>query len=196
MDLAFLLILPAVLWVQSWHLLGSYSNPRTLGIVGAGIAIALLGIVLFQDNLGMAIVAPTGLLLAYSVVLSALVLLWAVYALLVAGVYLWGLDIRGLGFYSLFLGVATAIFAIYFFVGDRILDDGVVVEFSWLLGVVAILLAIMQALMFFYLAFIPRGQGEPSSSPMRTATGWVYLIFSSAIGILAALLLLGLNPVI
>ena len=48
MDLIFLLVLPGVLWVQSWHMLGFYTNPRTLGIVAAAVAIVLLGAVLFS----------------------------------------------------------------------------------------------------------------------------------------------------
>ena len=197
MDLMFLLVLPGLLWVQSWYLLGFYASARTLGLVGAAVAVVLLSIVVFQDKLPLIvnIDRPTDLLLAPSTPISIFILLWAVYSFLVAGVYLWGFDARGLGFYSLFLWVISGVFAVYFFVGDKLLD-GDAIAFTWLLGVVAILLAILAALQFFYSALLPAGQGESSSSTMRTATGWVYMIFSLAVAVLGSLLLLGLNPLL
>ena len=62
MDLAFVLVLSGLLWVQSWYLLGFYSNAKTLGIVAAGVAIVLFGIVLFQDKLPTAVITPPGAL--------------------------------------------------------------------------------------------------------------------------------------
>ena len=118
----------------------------------------------------------------------------AVYSALVAAVYLWGMDTRGLGFFSLLLCIISILFTAYFFLGGELLDSGDTNHVSWLLGVVAIMLAIMSALQFFYLGLLPRGQVEPPSSAMRTATGWVYLIFSTAIVVMGGLLLLGLNP--
>ncbi len=196
MDLAFLLVLPAVLWVQSWHLLGFYANPRTLGFIAVGVAIVLFGIVLFQDKLPMVIQAPAdlGAFMSPATAMSVFVLVWAVYSMLIAGVYLWSLDTRGLGFYSLLVWVVSVVFAIYFFIGDRILDSGEIIGYTWLMGVVAIMLAVLSALLFFYLALRPAGQGEPPSSGMRTVTGWFYLIFSIAMPVLGALMLLGLNP--
>ena len=198
MDLAFLLILPGLLWVQAWNFLGFYSNFRALGVTAGGVAIALFGVVLFQDNLPMGIDAPEGLggagFVEPAAALSVFILVWAVYAALVSGVYLWGLEARSLGFYSLFLAIISAIYAVYFFVGDRILDNGDIVQFTWLLGAVAILIGILAALQFFYLALRPAGQGEPSSSVMRTTTGWFYLVFSIAVAVLGGLFLLGINP--
>ena len=197
MDLILLLVLPAVLWVQSWHYLGFYSSSRTLGLTAATVAVVLLAVVLFQDKLQLVIGidGPTDLLLTASTPMSIFVLMWAIYSALVAGVYLWGFDARTLGFYSLFLWLVSALFAVYFFVGDRLLD-GEAIAFTWLMGVVSILLAVMAALLFFYLALLPQGQSEPPSSPLRTATGWVYLIFSVVVVVLGGLLLLGLNPLL
>ncbi len=197
MDLLFLLVLPGLLWVQSWYLLGFFTSARTLGLIGAATGVALLGIVLFQGNLPLVvnIDRPTELLLAPSTPMAIFVLAWAVYSFLIAGVYLWGFDARGLGFYSLFLWVVSALFAVYFFAGDRLLD-GEAIAFTWLLGVVAILLAILAAMQFFYLALLSADRGEPSSSLMRTSTGWVYMIFSVAVVGLGGLLLLGLNPLL
>ena len=194
MDLAFVLVLPGLLWVQSWYLLGFYSNARALGVTAAGVAIVLFGIVLFQDKLPTTVITPQGALLPVATTVSVFVLMWAVYSALVAGVYLWRLEGRSLGFYSLFLWVSSVIFAVYFFLGGEILDSGEINHVSWLLGVVAVLLAILSAMLFFYLSLRPIGQEEPSSSAMRTVTGWFYMLFSAVVAILGGMLLLGLNP--
>ena len=194
MDLAFLLILPGLLWTQSWHLLGFYSSTRALGIVAVAVAVGLLSIVLFQDKLELVSETPTGALLSVGTTTSIFILLWAVYAVLVAGVYLWGLDSRTLGFFGLSIGLLSALFAAYFFLGGELLENGDINHVSWLLGTASVLLAILAGLLFFYLAFRPPGQGEPPASTMRTITGWFYLVFSAAIAVLGGLLLLGFNP--
>ena len=195
MDIAFLVVLPAALSVQSWHLLGFYANPRVLGVTAGAVAITLLAIVLFQDKFGdLAVLTPSGALLDVNVPLSAFVLVWALYSALLAAVYIWGMDTKGLGFFSLFVCLVSILFAAYFFIGGEILDSGETNHVSWLFGTVASLLAVMSALLFFYLGLLPRGQVEPPSSAMRTTTGWVYLIFSTGIVVLGGLLLLGLNP--
>ena len=164
MDLIFLLVLPGVLWVQSWHMLGFYTNPRTLGIVAAAVAIVLLGAVLFQDNLGITPIypapgSPSGEFLTLESALSAFMLVWAVYSALVAGVYLWGLDTRSLGFYGLLLWIVSGVFAAYFFLGGELVGgDFEINSVSWLLGVVATLLAVLSALLFFYLTMQPASQ--------------------------------------
>ena len=126
--------------------------------------------------------------------LSAFILVWAVYASLVAGVYLWGLDTRSLGFYSLFLSIISILFAAYFFLGGELLGTGDIVNVSWLLGVAAVLLAILSLFLFLYLGFLPEGQGEARSSKMRTVTGYLYLVFSIIVAVLGGLLLLGIDP--
>ena len=196
MDLVFLMLLPTLLWLQSWYLLGYYPNTRNLGVVAAAVAIALLGIVLFQDMLPMAIDAPRelGQFLLPETAFSVFILVWAVYAVLVAGVYLWGLESRSLGFYSLLLAMITGVFAVYFFVGDRILDDGTTVEYTWLMGVASIMLAVLAAFQFFYLALPSPDRGEPATSIIRSVTGWFYLVFSIGIVLLGAALLLGIDP--
>ena len=199
MDLVFVLVLPGLLWVQSWYLLGFYGNPRTLGVIAAAVAIALLGIVLFQDKLGMVVGTPPEPAVFFvdvATAVSAFVVMWAVYAVIVAGVYLWGVDSRSLGFYSLFLGIISVLFAAYFFLGGELLNTGVVEPVSWLLGVVAILLAVLSFFLFFYLALQPTGQGEPPSSAFRTMTGYFFLVFSIVVAVLGGLVVLGLDPVL
>jgi hypothetical protein len=196
MDLAFLFAISGGLWVQSWYLLGYYPNPKTLGVVASTVAIILLGVVIFPVAPVVQTPAPglNEFFVDVPTALSAFILMWVVYEAMVAGVYLWGLDTRSLGFYGLLLWIGSGIFAVYMFVGGELLGSGVVEPVSWLLGVVAILLAIQSALLFFYLALQPPGAGEPSSSTMRTVTGWFFLVFSAAITVLGGLMVLGLDP--
>ena len=197
MDLAFLFVISGVLWVQSWYLLGFIANPRTLGLMSVAVAIILVTIVLFQDQIPISpqYSPPMAEFITVGSALSVFVLAWAVYAAVVAAVYLWGLETRTLGFYSLFLWVVSILFAVYFFAGGEVLGkDGGTFTISWLLGVVAVLLAILSALMGFYLALRAPGLAEPLSSPMRTVTGWFYLVFSITIPVLGGLLLLGIEP--
>ena len=196
MDLIFLLAISGGTWVQSWHLLGLYSNPRTLGVAAGGVAILLLGVVLFQVAPVVQTPAPdvNEFFVDVPTALSAFILMWALYEAIVAGVYLWDLDPRTLGFYGLPLWIGSAVFGIYMFVGGEVLGSGVLEPVSWLLGAAAILLAVKSALLFFYLALQPAGSGEPASSTMRTVTGWFYLVFSAAIMVLGGLLVLGLQP--
>lgn len=195
MDLVFVLVLPGVLWIQAWHLLDLYANPRTLGLISAAVAIVLFGVVLFQDKLPLVIPKPDelGEFIAPATAVSVFVLVWAVYAVLVAGIYLWDLDTRSLGFYSLLLGLISLLFAVYFFVGDKLVENGDIIKYTWLMGVVALLLAVLAGLTFFYMALRPIGEGEPTTSTMRTVTGWFYLVFSAAITVLGGLLLLGIK---
>ncbi len=196
MDLVFLLAISSGLWVQSWYLLGFYPNPRTLGIMAAGVAIILLAVVIFPVAAVVQTPAPgvNEFFVDVPTALSAFILMWAVYEAMVAGIYLWGLDTRSLGFYSLLLWIGSGVFAVYMFLGGEILGSGVVEPVSWLLGTAGILLAIQSALLFFYLALQPAGAGEPPASTMRTVTGWFYLVFSVVIMTLAGLLVLGLQP--
>ncbi|MCE2405287.1 MAG: hypothetical protein J4F43_09050 [Dehalococcoidia bacterium] len=196
MDLIFLLAISGALWVQSWYLLGFYPNPRTLGVMAAGVAIVLLAVVIFPVAPIVQTPAPgvNEFFVDVPTALSAFILMWVVYEAMVAGVYLWGLDTRSLGFYSLILWIGSGVFAVYMFLGGEVLGSGVVEPVSWLLGTAGILLGIQSALLFFYLALQPAGAGEPPASTMRTVTGWFYLVFSVVIMTLAGLLVLGLQP--
>ena len=200
MDLIFLLVLPALLWTQSWHLLGLYASPRTLGITAAAVAIALLAVVIFQDKIPITPIypspgTPAGGFLDLTTSLSAFILLWAVYAVVVAGVYLWGLDARSLGFYSLFLCLMSILFAVYLFLGGELLGGDLEINtVSWLLGAAAALLAILSATLSLYLTRLPYGEPEPPFSAMRRLTGYFYLASSMAVAVLGGLLLLGIDP--
>ena len=186
MEIVFLLILPVALWAHSWHMLGFYSSARSLGIMGAAVALALLGLVFFGRDLTVNIGSEGPL--------SAFILAWVFYAVLLAAVGLWGFDERTLGFYSLLLGITSLVFVAYYMLGDAILLDtgtsslgvesGEAVRISTLMGIDALVLTVLGVLLFFYLG--------PPFQKMRVATGWVFLV-GSIVGVaLGGLAVLGL----
>ena len=177
MELIFLLVLPAALWAQSWYFLGLYTNPRTLGIIAGTVAITLLGMVIFGSS--TAAVGSTTALYAF-------VLVWAIYAAMVAAVALWGFDERTLGFYALFLWVVSLLYVGYYFLGGEVLaSDGTTGLVSAIMGIVALLLTVVAALVFFYLG--------PPFARMRQAAGWFELVLSIIIAVLGGLVVLGLS---
>ena len=177
MELIFLLVLPAALWAQSWYFLGLYTNPRTLGIIAGTVAITLMGMVIFGSS-----TAEVG----NTTALYAFVLVWAIYAALVAAVALWGFDERTLGFYALFLWVVSLIYVGYYFLGGEVLASGGTTGLvSAIMGIVALLLTVVAALIFFYLG--------PPFARMRQAAGWFELVLSIIIAVLGGLVVLGLS---
>ncbi|MFQ5860729.1 MAG: hypothetical protein ACE5IG_04160 [Dehalococcoidia bacterium] len=171
MEAVFLLVLPVVLWAHAWYLLGFYTSPKTLGLLGAGVAITLLALVV----LGPLRLETDATLAA----VSGLILLWAAYAAIVGANGLWGFDERTLGFYSLFLWVASLAYVLYFFVGD-LTDVGVI---STMMGVAALVLSVLAALLFFH-------QGPPYPR-LRAATGWFFLIGSIIVAVIGVGALIG-----
>ena len=177
MEVIFLLILPAALWAQSWHWLGLYSSPRTLGIIAATVSITLIGLVVFGS-------ATAGPIISDGAALSAFVLVWAIYAAMVAAVALWGFDDRTLGFYALFLWIISLFYVGYYFLGGNLLGDGGAAVVSAVMGLAALLLSIMAALVFFFLgAPFPR---------MRQTAGWFGLVLSIVVALIGGLAVLGL----
>ena len=188
MEIAFLFILPAALWTHSWHLMGHYSNDRALGVVGAGVAIALLGLVMTWQ--GSVIIKGS------EAPLAALILAWAVYGALLAAVGIWGFDQRTLGHYGLFLALVSVIFVVYYFLGDAILLDSTeesptkfpgqgISTISYIMGAYAAILAAVGGLLFLHLAI-----------PMRSIQGLVgrlFLVGAVASVVLGALVILGLS---
>ena len=190
MELIFLMVLPAALWAHAWYMLGLYTNPRSLGILSAAVALILTGLVIFQTPSVLVEAADTGQFLGTPGVAGAaittLVAAWAIYAAMLAGVTLWGYDERTLGFYSLFLWVVTILFAGYYLLGGELLGgDQTASVISGIMGSALVLLSILSALLFFYLG--------PPFARMRVAVGWFYLVISIIIAVLGGLLVLGLE---
>ena len=58
--------------------------------------------------------ATAGPIISDGAVLSAFVLVWAIYAAMVAAVALWGFDDRTLGFYALFVWIISLFYVGYY----------------------------------------------------------------------------------
>ncbi len=158
------LILGVVMFMHAWQLFG-FSAPKTTGLIGAAGA-TLLALLLALKPLPLLTPASAS-------ALSAAVVVWAIYAALVAGVGLWDFDARGLGFYSAFGAVVMIVQMIY----------SIVSAFSLAGLICGVVQFIAFAMLFFYLA-IP-------FTVLRKATAWVLVIAGPIHGILAVLVLMG-----
>lgn len=184
MEVIFLLVLPAALWAQSWFWLGLYNNPRTLGIIAATVGITLIGLVVFGGSSSLLMAGDDAI---RGPAISGLVIVWSIYALMVAGVALWGHDERTVGFYALFLWVVSLFYVGYYFLAghEHGMLDGGAMGLSPIMGVVSLLLTIISAMVFFYLG--------PPFARMRQATGWFTLVLSIIMVLLGGLSVLGMS---
>ena len=144
----------------------------------------------------MVVYSPLGLgnYLEPATVFLVFISIWTVYSALVAGVATWNMDTRILGHYGLFLSLASAIFAVYFFFGDRLLDNGDVIPYTWLLGTAAMLLSLTAGCLYICLSARSSKFSVPYTPSIRNALGYTYLISSTSILVLGGALILGINP--
>lgn len=108
--LGFLLI-AVIVFMFGWNQIGT-TDAKTTGVITGAAAALMAAAVVFQGAtvFGTAATAPIG----------ALLLLWAIYGALVAGMGLTDSGGRAVGFYSLFLSIAMIAFAIWFLVNGPI----------------------------------------------------------------------------
>ena len=157
------MVLGAVLFMHAWQLFG-LSQPKTTGIVGAAGAIVFASLLAWQP---IAMVTKVG-----AAPFSTSVVVWAIYAALVAAVGLWGFDARGLGLYSIFGAVVM--------VGQMVYCTATVYV---LVGLICGLIqAVAFAILFSYLA-IPLAR-------LRLPTAWVLLVVGVVHALLGAVILL------
>lgn len=160
------LALGIVVFMQGLQILG-LSAPKTTGIVGAAGAIVLIALIALKPF-------PMLMAGASAAAFSTSMLIWAVYATLVAAVGLWDFDPRGLGLYSAMAAIAM--------LGQVVFS--IVTKFS-LTGIICgTIQFIAFAMLFFYLA-IP-------FKALKKATAWVLVVVGPIHGILAVLLLAGI----
>jgi len=156
-------VLGVVVFMHAWQLFG-LSAPKATGIVGATGAIALTALAVLKPAPPLSRVAPEAL--------SSSILIWAIYAALVAAVGLWNVDSRGLGLYSAYAAVVM--------IGQIIYCT--VTTFTLVGLVCGLIQAVAFAMLFFYLA-IPFGV-------LKRATTWVLVVVGPIHGILAAMMLM------
>ena len=117
------ILLGAVMVAYGWHLAG-FAESKTTGMIAGTAAIGLVGEAIWGST---------------EVELSTLFLLWGIYAALAAAMGLWEFETRAVGFYALFLAIASLLYLILF-LGSSV--SGLLVSF---------IVAVCFALLFFQL---------------------------------------------
>lgn len=177
MEGIFFVLIGAALYSQAWSILGLYSEGRTMGIFTAGLGLLSLGTIMFGSTIEPTVLVEGG---AGSLTnaLTALVILWAVYAVGVGATGIWEFEDRAIGFYSSFLAVASVIVFLYFAIsmspGGEFSDYS---EGLWLsMSAVPLVLTVISTITFFYLGF--------QFQLLRLVSGWFTLLGSIVIGLI------------
>ncbi len=175
MEGIFFLLIGAALFSQAWYVLGLLSEGRTTGVLIGVLGLLALGTFMFSTTITPTLISGEGsteLLTAF----TALIVLWAIYAVAVGTHGIWDLDTRAIGFYSAFLSVASFVAFLVFAIS---MADGGTFEHSldvWLsMSIVPLLLSIISGLVFFYMAL--------EFQVLRLVSGWFMLFGGAVIGL-------------
>ena len=114
MEALFLVLIGAVLFSQSWQLLGLYSDTRTTGLL-----MMVLGVITVLGAISASLYEPTLLtssadMATETMVMKVVIVSWGIYAIVGGAQYLWDFDERASGFYSGFIAITTFFCMIYF----------------------------------------------------------------------------------
>jgi len=184
MEGLFFILVGAALFAQSWHLLGLYSEGRTMGVFVGGIGLLMLGTFMLGSSVEPMLFTETGKKAGGAVkaiseadvstsvaVLTSVVVVWAIYAVGVGAQGLWDFEERAIGFYSAFVAVVTLAGFAYFAgeLNPRYGDDVMLATSG-----ATILLSVLASMMFFYLAF--------GFNVLRLVAGWFLLIGGGVVG--------------
>jgi hypothetical protein len=178
----FFLLIGGALFAQSWYILGLYSEGRTMGIFVGGLGLLSLGTLIWIEPTLLTAIGEKGKevaardVLMHKTVISTVIVAWSLYAVGVASHGLWDLDERAIGFYSIFLAVATLGPFVYFAVALGP-PDLVYAESVWIgMWIATLVLSIVAAIMFFYLAI--------ASNVLRLVAGWFTLIGGTVVALI------------
>jgi hypothetical protein len=175
MEGIFFLLIAAAIFSQAWQVLGLYSEGRTMGVFTTGLGLMTLGTIMFGTTITPTLISGDGsteLLTA----LTALIVLWAIYSIAVGAQAIWDLDPRAIGFYSLFLSIASLVVFLIFalaMAGNGVFEHSLG---TWLaMSSVPFMLTIVSAIAFFYYSF--------ELPVLRLVTGWFMLFGGSVTGL-------------
>ena len=147
-----------------------------MGVFTTGLGLLTLGTVMFGTTITPTLISGEGsteLLTA----LTALILVWGVYSLVVGLQSIWDTDPRAIGFYSLFLSIVSLVVFLIFALS---MAENGVFEHSlgtWLaMSSVPFILTIISALVFFYLTF--------ELQVLRLVAGWFMLFGGTVVGLM------------
>ena len=165
MEAVFLVLVGAMLFSQAWHMMGLYSDGRTVGIVVGGLGLLSLAAITLDPMLltGSGISAANHL--SELTVTKMLIAAWAVYGVVVAAQAMWDLEERAIAFYSA-AAAAVSIVSFFYFAGYLEPRYG---ESAWLgLSAATLLLSVISVLVFFALGFTFR--------TLRPVAAWFMLL--------------------
>ena len=191
MEILFLILFSAAIWVYSWQLLGFTKNNNRSDSKSTieGIITGVLGIIILITGFQASGFTQEQVTNAQTIILITFTSLWAIYLLLLSAISLWKLDEKPVGFYNLFLGIISIVFAIYLSTGDSFLGGTINNISSGLLTICAIILAIYAIINFFLL----RPELNNSRTTRLTLGGInlgvsIILILAGSLGIIGAML--------
>ncbi len=168
MEAVFLVLIGALLFSQAWHMLGLYSDGRTVGVIVGGLGLLSLAAIQLDPMLltgsgDRAISAANNL--SEITLTKTLIAVWAVYGVVVAAQSLWDLEERAVAFLSAVVA-AVSIVSFFYFAGNAEARYG---ESAWLgLSAATLLLSVTSAMVFFALGFNFR--------TLRPVAAWFLLI--------------------
>lgn len=180
MEGIFFLLVGALLFTQSWQLIGLYPVSRTTGLINGVIAIGL-GLVatgIFTPAMLPSVVEPTSELIGATgsmlkgtdnpvvTALQGYVALWAIYAAAIASHSMWDFDERAVGFTGLFLCIVSLAYLIAIPLAPFNIKH-IPNESVWVLSAAPLVLSILSAMVFFHLAVPIR--------EIKKVTGWFLL---------------------
>jgi hypothetical protein len=184
MEGLFFVLVGAALVVQSWQLLGLYSDGRTMGIVVGGLGVLILGTFMLGSSVEPILLTEAGKkastvtasdVAVSTALLATLAAVWAVYAIGVGAQGLWDLDDRAIGFLSAVVAVVS-LGAFAHFAGE--LDARYGENVMLAVSAATLVLTVLATITFFYLAF--------GFNVLKLVSGWFLLIGGavvSAIGL-------------
>ena len=189
MEGLFFVLVGAALVVQSWQLLGLYSDGRTMGVVVGGLGVLMLGtfmlgsavepILLTEVGKKASMVAASDVAVS-TALLTTLAAVWAIYAIGVGAHGLWDLDDRALGFHSAVVAVVSLGALFYFVVElDARYGENVVIWMS----AAALVLTGLATILFFYLAF--------GFNVLKLVSGWFLLIGGAVVSLIGLAVIAG-----
>lgn len=175
MEGIFFLLIGAAIFSQSGHVLGLYSEGRTIGVLTMGLGVLTLGTFMLGTTVTPSLISGEGAT-ELMTALVALVMLWAIYSLAVGAQSIWDMDTRPIGVYSIFLAAGSFVAFLIFALS---MADGGVFEHgigTWLIMSIApLILAIISTMIFFYLTF--------QLQVLRLVTGWFMLLGGAVVGV-------------
>ncbi len=178
MEAVFFILIGGALFAQSWYMLGLYSDEgRTMAVIVGGLGLLSL-VALSTSTFDSMLLTETGKkgiavkpeeVLAATTLMKTLIALWSIYAIGVAAHGLWEFDGRAIGFYSVFLSIASLVVFIYYAAELQPIYGNA----TWLsLSGATLVLTVLAGMMFFALSF--------AFNVLRVVSGWFLLIGGGA----------------